>query len=595
VTGHQDVRPADRAALEERVREALRELADRHPSTRLVLLSPLAEGADRLAARAALDLGIDLVVPLPMPAEAYERTFGNVGGPGAEASVAEFRDLLARASRSFVLDDGPGEAGGGPRDDLRYARLGAYLCRSCHALIALWDGTPSGPTGGTADVVRYRLEGIPPEYDPGHSWLEAPETGPVCHVVTPRAAGPRPPDAFSRVDRFPDGLEGQAGARVAWERAGRLIDRLNGDALALDDPEAVAASRRGLLPEPEAAGLPPDAAAIRERFAVVDALAARFRGRTLATLGALLALGLVVSILFQAHIWSRGRPSGAGGTGPFRTTYDAVYLGAFACLFAVFHRARRKAEQARHLDYRALAEGLRVQFFWRLAGMPDGVADHYLRKQRGELAWIRSALRAGDILDDAAPDRAGPVAPRFDQVLRHWVDEQVLYLVGRTGLDGRKQRQLRPVATLLGVLNGSTPPGDVVGAARALGNDRASRLYRFLADVVLCVALMAFAAARGLARPEHWAVIALGLAVSVLALAGFYARVMAFAEHAKQYGRAGTIFAHARRRLDDLLSRGGTDPAEVRSLLRELGREAIAEAGDWLLLHRDRPLELPKT
>ena len=49
VTGHRDLCPEDREALEARVRAIFVELQNRYPATPLVLLSPLAEGADRLA------------------------------------------------------------------------------------------------------------------------------------------------------------------------------------------------------------------------------------------------------------------------------------------------------------------------------------------------------------------------------------------------------------------------------------------------------------------------------------------------------------------------------------------------------------------
>jgi len=32
---------------------------------------------------------------------------------------------------------------------------------------------------------------------------------------------------------------------------------------------------------------------------------------------------------------------------------------------------------------------------------------------------------------------------------------------------------------------------------------------------------------------------------------------------------------------------------EVQALLEELGKEALVENGDWVLLHRERPLEVP--
>src|SRR5271156_6749563 len=88
VTGHRDLRPEDMEKLEVKVREILGELRARDCSTPLVLLSALAEGADRLAAGIALEIGARLVVPLPMPQDLYEQDFESPHG------LAGFRQLL---------------------------------------------------------------------------------------------------------------------------------------------------------------------------------------------------------------------------------------------------------------------------------------------------------------------------------------------------------------------------------------------------------------------------------------------------------------------------------------------------------------------
>jgi hypothetical protein len=36
-----------------------------------------------------------------------------------------------------------------------------------------------------------------------------------------------------------------------------------------------------------------------------------------------------------------------------------------------------------------------------------------------------------------------------------------------------------------------------------------------------------------------------------------------------------------------------TDYGLAKSLIRELGDEALAENGDWVLLHRERAIEVP--
>lgn len=86
ITGHRDLREEDREALEAFVGGVFTDLRARYPRTPLTLLSPLAEGADRLAARVALESGVRLIVPLPMPRELYERDF--------PTSRAEFDRLL---------------------------------------------------------------------------------------------------------------------------------------------------------------------------------------------------------------------------------------------------------------------------------------------------------------------------------------------------------------------------------------------------------------------------------------------------------------------------------------------------------------------
>lgn len=45
-------------------------------------------------------------------------------------------------------------------------------------------------------------------------------------------------------------------------------------------------------------------------------------------------------------------------------------------------------------DYRAIAEGLRMQFYWTACGNGGSISSEYLQRQRGELAWIRNVISA---------------------------------------------------------------------------------------------------------------------------------------------------------------------------------------------------------
>ncbi len=164
VSGHRDLRPEDRPILEDRVREILEKLKTTYPATPMILLSALAEGADRLVATVALGLGFRLAVPLPMPREEYARDFPE--------TLGEFDALMEKAEKAFPLSDSP-EDGSTSREQC-YALAGAYIARHCQILLVLWDGINLEKVGGTSHVVRFKLHGVEPPYGPSpkHDALE---------------------------------------------------------------------------------------------------------------------------------------------------------------------------------------------------------------------------------------------------------------------------------------------------------------------------------------------------------------------------------------------------------------------------------------
>lgn len=148
VTGHRDIPERDPG-----VRAAVREVLVRlgAPSQPITLISCLAEGADRLVARVAVEeLGARLVAPLPLEPEDYERDFAT------QESREEFRRLLRVAERCFVVRGGGGAAGPRSRG---YACAGAWLVANSSVLIALWDGEPARGAGGTAELVEWAVSG----------------------------------------------------------------------------------------------------------------------------------------------------------------------------------------------------------------------------------------------------------------------------------------------------------------------------------------------------------------------------------------------------------------------------------------------------
>jgi len=108
-------------------------------------VSPIADGADQIAAEVARDLGWELQAILPFGRESYRASLGNDGARD------KFDALIARAACVLEL---PGD----PAHSLdAYVMTGRGTVAHCDILIAVWDGLPPRGRGGTGEVVQLAL------------------------------------------------------------------------------------------------------------------------------------------------------------------------------------------------------------------------------------------------------------------------------------------------------------------------------------------------------------------------------------------------------------------------------------------------------
>jgi hypothetical protein len=116
-----------------------------HPK-RVTLLSPLAEGADRLAVKQWLrHPAVRLIALLPMPADDYMKDFGG------QESQREFQDLLQQAEEVITLPPCV-------ERDQAYLNAGRYIVEQCDVLLAVWNGKAARGVGGTGDIVQLARE-----------------------------------------------------------------------------------------------------------------------------------------------------------------------------------------------------------------------------------------------------------------------------------------------------------------------------------------------------------------------------------------------------------------------------------------------------
>lgn len=551
VTGHRDIPESDFAVLSASISVQLHDLSARYPASPCLLLSGLAEGADRLVARCALDAGWRVGAVLPLNQRDYELDFKD------EQSVADFRELLSLSVWVRELDSHP---------DSRpqcYRVLGDWLASHAQVLIALWDGGAVNGPGGTAEVVRTFREGIASDR------LILPDAGPVIHVQTRRSSNPTatPDQAIGCVQHLPACPGGIPGGEEEsrWSAVLKRIDQFNFDVRRIPQSlrsSGIEKSKQTSLSdwnESSQSGTHSSVILARQLFLASDAMSMTAQKERDTLFMGLLAIGACAIFLAQVYSGIVSLP---------------ILLGCALCISAIgfawnFVSEGRHLEQ-RYLDYRALAEACKVQFFWKIAGIQDCAADYYLREQRDELEWIRQAIQTTEL--GLMPGDNTPLETRLKFVRDSWIDDQLRYFLGDQSRPGGKAAFNRSKDLLWSRRSQRLLVGGMfLTLATVIFHgfivDPASELHGWILKGMVVGYSLIFAAA---------------------ALSKVYQENRAFSGHAKQYQRMGLTLQLARSRFDAALAVG--DLAGAVSVVKSVGIDALAENGNWLLIHRERPV-----
>lgn len=555
VTGHRDLVAAELPDIRGRLRTFFRELQAEYPEGDISLMSGLAEGGDRLAADVALELGIRLIAALPMQADDYVADFGS------EASRRDFRRLCDSAAEVFELPPATGTAAPTSAADaraLRYAQLGVFLCAHCHILLALWDGKYNDSLGGTGQVVRFHHDDVMPGFTrkttASRLILADDESDLVYHVVCSRdRADGRPADGLSPLDWhwFTAG-EGNSRTKTMPSRHRRVFDHLsefNRDARVHED--SIREGGFQLAVENDDAEVPRVALDIDHVFRTTDWLAMHFQKRTMFALQSTHLLALLMGLAYIVY----------SDLMPLRG-FVIAFVGFFLLAAGIHMLGRRRGWHRKYLDYRTLAEGLRVQFYWAVAGVTGGTAskfphDNFLQMQDPDLGWIRNVMRVAGTRCDVSPNTR-PAGLAF--ALREWIGDAHS---GQLGYYRRKAEE------------------------RHRRHRRTSRLALFgLWGSTLAVGLFIFAPADVGAVVRDPIVVLMGVLLLIVGVRQSYTFSRGDAELIKQYEFMYRIFTNARRRIG---TAGGEQ--DRRQVLRALGEAALEEHAEWILMHRDRSLD----
>lgn len=537
ITGHRDIISEDREMLKGKIRHIFNDLSNNYLNTPILLMTALAEGADRLAAEVAIEEKIDYVAVLPLPEDLYLMDFPD--------TQEEFSNLLKKSLGYFVIPFEEQELNnmskyGKERDD-KYAKVGAYIVIHSQIVIALWDGKYTCKCGGTSEVVKYCLYGIPEKYIKNKELLFKSDKRFVYHIPTRRATTQNQIDNAEVKYLLPenetkDTYFGKEGILQNFDNFNRYVNSLN--------VEKINNNQKLLAGETYK-----KEKFISKLYAESDLLALKFQRNwenyqklTFMLAGILLITFIIYEFTMQFYIL---------------ISYFLLFV-MLSILFKFKNITRRHHKF--FTGYRALSEGLRIQFNIRLAGIYEDVADFYQRKFNEPMRWVREALRSSNLFD---PQNT----PDYGAIKKYYLEGQREYFHKRIQKYNKMVKNINVVSNIFFA-------GSVISIILAI-LFTILKYNNTLSVIVMLIIIFPF----------------------FTGLVGTYLARHSTRELLKEYKAMAELFEDAIRKWDKInREQHGIkeyNQREVSKLVIEVGKEALRENSDWLILHSNISEDIP--
>ncbi|MDP4224026.1 MAG: hypothetical protein Q8868_12015 [Bacteroidota bacterium] len=539
VVGHLDVITTDEHKLQ--IENLFKDLATQYPNSPVYLFSSIAEGADRYVAKIFLDLKeknvaykerFELIVPMPFETEEYKNDFN-------DTSDKEFDELLNKAKRSFFVGyDGNNEID----RPQQYLKTGKLVADSSLILIALWDGE-AGKKGGTADIVKHKITGDDDtvaestfEYD-----------GTAFILPSKRAKSSFKVSAMQGNDD-PISLESILKDPVLKD-ALKKIEEINSDSYAIK-PQDFEKSQSSLFSSCEKLDNPQKS--ILKWFSIMDLLSLQFRKADIRMTLIQFTLGLF--LILSLEIYSN-------------LVMDRIILGVAMCFIVIatliYFFSRSTKFHKKYLYNRTLAEALRIQLYWNIAGINRNVSDFILRIYRKEFTWVKHILSAFyGITYHNNTISQGTINDLTDNWVRNQADFFESAIIKMT-----KQ----------------------INFYHRISNVSFAIAFTLLASILILGNLYE---SRNLLNPM---LVIIGTLLGIFALIKAYIQMKGYEQLVNQYELMQVIYQRAEAKIMEVNSLE-MDIAEKQAYLQELffviGKEALIENGNWYLIFKEKEPEI---
>ncbi|MCM8556673.1 hypothetical protein [Sphingomicrobium sediminis] len=415
------------------------------------LVSSLAEGADVLAAEAALENGLGLSACLPFKAEIYQQDFDG-------ESWKTTASLIERADAVMALADFDGG------DEAAYETAGRVVLSQVDILIAVWDGKAARGRGGTAELIAEAVASHVPiihidarsEVEPLLLWSGlkdvVPDRPSLAGVARKNATAllpaliealcePPREDQRDELHAFVHGVHRIEGRAWGWPMLLALTGAKTWKKTSFSTPKAATCAS---YMKPQTTPFSTHGAfghrldnLMLNRFGQADAEATAFALRFRSSFVTNFALAALAVLLALAGLLAPA----------MKLLFIAIELLVILLIIANTRRANRKAWHRRWLDRRSLAEQLRQLVICSTLGQLSLRSGEDVAMQPGWVNWYARANARQLGLIPADFDRSFLEKVRANMVTM--IDDQIGYHEGNAKTMMRANRRLHSIGDLL--------------------------------------------------------------------------------------------------------------------------------------------------
>jgi hypothetical protein len=592
VTGHRNIKEKDYDNLKSSVRKIFDSLEDKYSSTPIILLTPLADGADRLVAKVALEEKylnkIKIVIPLPFDEDIYKDTFGKgIFKPDNDEfikkSIQEYEDLKNKIlldKRDFKhiisLEFDRKEYDNVSDDEKRnirrklYTKVGEFIAIHSNILIALENPNSDKKEGGAKEIVQKKLSGEY-EYFNSENTLIQPEKGLVYRIITPRDGYdlkdtyeifklfPKE-DSFEDVnwnkkedkkkhkfsDKFQDFIETIFSKPCLKKFQSKNINEYRKHHYHLNCLNKEIEGLESNLEKKELTKL--------ENIRTLMSKISGINNNKVKSLEKWISLFLIFITAITAFKFIFPDL----GQNIITFTYPILVLVFY--IFILYIKKYKSLSE----DTRALSEGLRVQLIWNKLEINESVAFYYSIRDKNELDWIRSTLRTLNIFSYIDIQKESKnFNERKEDIKKDWIDKQKDYFKDKIKKYKKEEEKYNNKSDFLIIL--ITTFIIIMGLIDSLHFvDSTNIVYLFIKCII---GLFSIELTRIKAKQYF----------------DGYDRII------KQYEISLQNFERA----SFLLSDNNRSNEEYKKIIKKLGEEALIENSFWTILRREREYKAP--